>query len=292
MVIAPAARRRLVGKALRRQREILAFKLDDAARMLGCDRSKVSRIETGERGISLLDLKMLLDCYGVTGERRDILTELADPRGAFGWYREYGDVLPGGAWDCAVLETAATRIEVYEAQRVPLLLQTPEYARALAAACVPLAAEAAWDREMESVAARQQAILGERHPGIYPGERRPVVHLIIGEAALLQEVGSERVMGDQLRALARAAEKGGAVTLQVLPFDSGAHSGAADGSVEILRFDPAAGLSLVHIGGIGGGASLDGDDVLTAYANAFDQLRAFALTSAQSADLLDTLARS
>jgi hypothetical protein len=32
------------------------------------------------------------------------------------------------------------------------------------------------------VTARQQAILGERCPGIYPVERRPVVHLIIGEA--------------------------------------------------------------------------------------------------------------
>jgi hypothetical protein len=141
------------------------------------------------------------------------------------------------------------------------------------------------------VAARQQAILSERRPGIYPGERRPVVHLVIGEAALVQQVGSKQLMDEQLRVLTRAAEESETVTVQVLPFDSGAHAGAADGSVEILRFDPAAGLSLVHIGGIGGGASLDGDDVLVAYADAFDQLRAFALTSDQSAGLLDSLAR-
>lgn len=94
------------------------------------------------------------------------------------------------AMDCTVLEAAATRIEIYEAQRVPLLLQTPAYARALAAASAPLEGEAAWEREAQAVAARQQAILGERSPEIYPGLRRPVVRLVIGEAALLQQVGA------------------------------------------------------------------------------------------------------
>jgi transcriptional regulator with XRE-family HTH domain len=279
-----------VGKALRRQRESLGFTLDDAARLLGCDRSKVSRIETGQRGIGGPDLDRLLAGYGVAGDRRDILAELADPRGAFGWYRDYGDVLPGAARDCAVLETAATRIEVYEAQRVPALLQIPEYAQALAAARAPLAGEAAWERDAAAAAARQQAVFGERPAGVYPGARRPTVHLIIGEAALLQQVGSRQVMARQLSALARAASAG-PVTVQVLPFGSGAHAAAGDGSVEILRFDPAAGPGLVHIGGVGGGASLEGGDVLAAYAHVFGQLRAFALTPARSASLLAGLAR-
>jgi len=289
MVIAPPVRRRLAGKALRRQRESLGFTLDDAARMLDCDRSKVSRIETGQRGVSRPDLDRLMDGYGIAGDQRDILAELADPRGAFGWYRDFGDVLPGGARDCAVLEAAATTIEVYEAQRVPALLQTPDYARALAAARAPLAGEAAWQREADAVAARQEAILGGRRPGIYPGGRRPAVHLIIGQAALLQRAGSEQVMAGQLGALAGAAGNG-VVTVQVLPFDAGAHAAAAEGSVEILRFDPAAGLGLVHIGGVGGGASLEDGDILTAYAHAFDQLQAFALTPARSVALLAGLA--
>jgi transcriptional regulator with XRE-family HTH domain len=286
---APPARRRLVGSVLRRHREDHGFTLEDAARLLECDRSKISRMETGQRGIRLPDLDKLLTGYGVAGDRRAILAELADPRGAFGWYRDYGDVLPGASWDCAVMEAAATRIEVYEAQRVPVLLQTPGYARALAEARAPLAGEAAWAREADAAAARQEAILGERAAGGYPGSRRPSVHVIIGEAALLQQVGSKQVMDRQLRALARAADDG-ALAVQVLPFDSGAHAAAADGSVEILRFDPAAGLGLAHIGGIAGGASMEDLEVLTAYAQAFDQLRAFALTSAKSVGLLDDLA--
>jgi transcriptional regulator with XRE-family HTH domain len=290
MVTAPPVRRRLLGRALRKQRETLGFTPDDAALILGCDRSKISRIEAGERGLGLPDLDRLLAAYGVTDAQRGVLAELADPRGGFGWYRDYADVLPGAAMDCAVLEAAATRIEIYEAQRVPVLLQTPGYARALAAASVPLEGEAAWEREAQAVAARQEAILGERSPEIYPGRRRPVVHLVIGEAALLQQVGSGQLMDDQLQVLARAAGRDGTVTVQVLPFGSGAHPAAADGSVEILRFCPAPGPGLVHIGGIGGGASLDDCDAMTACVRAFDQMRACALTPAESAALIGSLA--
>ena len=52
----------------------------------------------------------------------------------------------------------------------------------------------------------------------------------------------------------------------------------------------SAGLGLVHLGGIGGGVCLEGQDDLNAYAAAFDQLRAFALSPAQSALLLRGLA--
>jgi hypothetical protein len=42
-----SVRRRLLGGALRQYRESLAYGIDVAASILGCDRSKISRIETG-----------------------------------------------------------------------------------------------------------------------------------------------------------------------------------------------------------------------------------------------------
>lgn len=285
MITAPPVRRRLVGKALRRHREARGFTLDEAARILACDRSKVSRIETGQRGIRGEDLGRLLAEYGVGDEQRVVLAELADPRGAFGWYRDYAEILPGAVRDHAVLETAAARISVYEAQRVPALLQTPAYALALARASAPLAGEAAWELAADAVLARQEAILGDRRPGVYP-ERRPAVHVVIGQAALHQHVGGTAVMDEQLRLLARVAGDGATVTVQVLPFDSGAHAAAGDGSVEILQSGAGEGLGLVRIGGIGGGVSLEGEADLRAYLEAFDQLRAVAHSPAQSALLL------
>jgi len=250
---APPVRRRLVGRALRQYRETLGYTLEDAARMLECDRSKMSRVETGDRGIRGKELRELLAEYGVDGERRAILELLANPQGARGWFRDYDSVLRGSWRDYLTLETAASRISVYEAQRVPGLLQTPAYARELAEADPLLADDAARDSATEAVLARQRAILEEG---------RAEVHLIIGQAALEQRVGSAKVMDEQLRVLARLAAGNGAITVQVLQFDAGAHVAAGDGSLAILQFDQSPDLGLVHLGGIGGGVCLEGQDDL------------------------------
>ena len=50
-----SARMRIIGPALRRYREAAGYDLHDAADVLGCDRSKISRIESGERGIRCRD---------------------------------------------------------------------------------------------------------------------------------------------------------------------------------------------------------------------------------------------
>jgi transcriptional regulator with XRE-family HTH domain len=278
---APPVRRRLVGKALRRYREGRGYTLEDAAGVLECDRSKMSRIETGQRGIRGKELRELLAEYGIAGERQAILELLADPRGAFGWYRDYDRVLPDAWRDYLTLETAASKISVYEAQRVPGLLQTPAYARALAERDPALKDAAVRDRAVEAVAARRWAILEAAGAE---------VRLIIGQAALHQQVGNAAVMDEQLRALARTAADSGSVTVQILPFDCGAHAAVGEGSVSILQFEQAPGLGLVHLGGIGGGVCLEGQADLGAYAGVFEQLRAFAQSPAQSALLLRGMA--
>jgi transcriptional regulator with XRE-family HTH domain len=281
MVPAPPIRRRLVGKALRQYRESLGYTLQGAARILECDASKLSRIETGQRGIRGKELRELFAEYGITRKQQAILTELADPRGAFGWHRDYADILPAACQDYLILETAAPKIAGYEAQQVPGLLQTPAYARALAETDPSLDDDAARDRAAEAVQARQRAILVER---------RPEVHLIIGQAALHQQVGSEAVMNEQLSQLGRIAAEDGNVTVQVLPFESGAHAAAGDGSLAIVQLAGRPGLGLVHLGGISGGVCLEGQDDLAAYTRVFEQLRAFALSPAASALLLRGIA--
>ena len=77
MIEAPSARRLLIGAALRRYREDLGFILDDAARVLECDRSKISRIETGQRGIRPKELRELLTEYGVGEQEQSTLTAIA-----------------------------------------------------------------------------------------------------------------------------------------------------------------------------------------------------------------------
>jgi transcriptional regulator with XRE-family HTH domain len=283
MVPAPPIRRRLVGKALRRYRENLGYTLGDVAKILECDRSKVSRVETGQRGIRGKELRELLSDYGASEEQQAILCELADPRGAFGWFREYSEVLPGAWQDYLILETAAAKITGYEAQRIPGLLQTRAYARALAETEPALKDDVARDRAADAVIARQRAIC--------KGERCPETRLIIGQAALHQQVGGPDVMREQLGYLAQVAGSRNAITVQVLEFESGAHAAAGDGSLAILHITEAMRLGVVHLGGVGGGVCLEDRHDLEAYAEVFDQLRAFALTPALSARLLRRLAR-
>lgn len=281
MVTAPPVRRRLVGSALRRYRQNLGYALDDAARILECDRSKISRIETGQRGIRGKELRELLTEYGVSDEQQEILVALTARRDPSGWHHTYADVLPGAWQDYLILETFATRISAYEPQRIPALLQTPAYARELADADPALADRDARERAVTAVLARQKTILGERKPDI---------KLIIGEAALRQEVGGPEVMEGQLGLLAGISGDSATVTVQILPFSSGEHAAAGTGSLAMLGFDQVPGLGVVHLGGASGGVCLESQADLAIHARVFDQLRAFALSPAQSALLIRGLA--
>ena len=274
MVIAPPVRRRLVGRALRQYRERLGYTLEDAARVLECDRSKISRIETGQRGVRGKELRELLTEYGATDEQKAILCAQADPRSAFGWHREYADALPGAWQDYLVLEAGASKISCYEAQRIPALLQTPAYARELAEADPGLADNDARDRAVDAVLARQKATLGDRKPDI---------HMVIGEAALYQEVGGPHVMDGQLGLLSGVCGDSGVITVQILPFASGAHAAAGIGSLALLQFAEAPGLGIVHVGGVTGGVCLESQADLAAHARVFEQLRSYALSPAESA---------
>jgi transcriptional regulator with XRE-family HTH domain len=175
----PPVRRRLLGAALRRYRESLGYRLDDAARILECDRSKICRIESGQRGIRARDLRDLLTEYGVGEQEQRTLAAIAQAPGARGWWQPYADVLPGGWLDYLITETAASQIQAYQPQLVPDLLQTREYARAVIRAdpAVPAGAQ---DLVLEAMLTRQQVILDER---------RPELAVVIGEATLHQVVG-------------------------------------------------------------------------------------------------------
>jgi len=65
---------------------------------------------------------------------------------------------------------------------------------------------------VEATLARQKAILSER---------RPDIHVIIGEAALHQEIGGPEVMQSQLGLRAGVSGDGKVITVQILPFSSG-----------------------------------------------------------------------
>jgi transcriptional regulator with XRE-family HTH domain len=282
----PPVRRRLLGAALRRYRENLGFGLDEAARILECDRSKISRIETGQRGISAKELRELLTEYGVPDGEQAALLAVAHRGRQYGWWQEYQDVLSDAGQDYVIMEAAAAEILAYAAHQVPDLLQTREYAQAVADADPACTGDLQRAHAVEVKLARQRGVLSERSPRL---------EFVIGEAALHQVVGGSAVMRPQLAWLAALAETSAsaaspATSLQVLPFAAGASAAAGGGSMAILRFADTPGLGVIHLAALSGGVSLEDRDDVARYVRAFGDLRAAALTPAASARLLHAMA--
>ncbi len=280
---APPARRRLVGAALRRYRESIGYDLADAARVLDCDRSKVSRIESGERGIRAEELRILLTEYGVDARAEQALVALSAPSLTKGWWQEPGVIAADGMKQFAPIEALASAIAIFEAHRVPALLQTEDYARALIAvgeaddgAGAP---EAVRDWRLAAVLARQRAVLGSR----------PDITVVIAEAALLNVVGGARVTRGQLDWLARIASDSEHVAVHLLPLTRGTQV-AATGPMTIADVGGVPSLGAVHVPGVGGGICLDDACDVAAYTRAFEQLKLHALSPAASARSLRDLA--
>jgi transcriptional regulator with XRE-family HTH domain len=281
----PPVRRRLLGAALRRYREALGYGLEDAARILDCDRSKISRIETGQRGIRVKELRELLSEYGVPDQEQAALVAVAHRGRQQGWWQDYPDVLTDVRQDYVILEAAASEILVYEPQQVPDLLQTPGYARAVAAADPALTGDDQRAHAVEVKLTRQQIVVGERPPRL---------DVVLGESVLHHAVGAPEVMRAQLARLAALAGEGAdadeAITVRVLPFAAGACAAAGSGPMTILRFAQTPALGVVHLATLSGGISLEDQSDVTRYLRAFAQLRGTALTPGASARLLGRLA--
>lgn len=122
MIESPPARRRLIGAALRRYREENGYDLGEAARILACHRSKVSRIETGERGIRPKEMYELLAEYGVSHEDQQALTAVVL---AQHWSDSADAVedLPETYREYLGLEQAAADLTVYDPLQIPELLR-------------------------------------------------------------------------------------------------------------------------------------------------------------------------
>lgn len=278
-------RRRLVGGALRRYRENLGYALEDAAKVLECDRSKISRIETGQRGVRPKELGELLTEYGVPEPEREILLAIARASRTAGWWEPYTDMLTDAAREYFQVETVAAKLQMYDPQQVPDLLQTVEYASAIADL---RHTGGPGGNEVQLTLARQHAILRGQKADLR-GQKADLT-VIIDEAVLHRIVGSPDVMRRQLRHLAVATGTSG-ITIQVLPFCRGVRAPGVAGPVTIVRFGGTTELGVVYLNRSGhGDAFLMGSAELTYYSTAFAELADAVLSPADTVRKLRELA--
>ena len=276
----PSARSRRLAAELLRLRETAGLGREEVAERLGWSTSKLWRVETARTRAHHGDVADLLDIYGVEGERRDVLTRLAREARRRGWWHSYADVLAEGFETYVDLEAEASCIRTYEAQLVPGLLQTAEYAHAvLAAAWVAIEPE-----EIDRRAAfrmRRQELARER-------DKPLAVWAIVDEAVLRRVVGGRAVMHAQLLHLAEAARQT-SVTLQVLPFSVGAHI-AMLGTFVLLSFPEPSDPDVVYLETDTSSLYLEEPPDIGRYSEIFDHLRATALGPRESIDFINAIA--
>lgn len=221
----PTVPRLVLGARLRRLREERDVSRAAAGQVIRASRSKISRMEAGRHRFKPRDVADLLTLYGVTDDaERATLMALVDQANTPAWWQYYNDVVPAWMQTYLGAEQAASLIRCFEVQRVPALLQTPDYARASIRLAHPDASAREIDRRVTLRTTRRRIL--DR-----PSPTR--LWAVIDEAALRRPVGGTRVMRDQLRHLIECCRLP-QVSVQVLPFDAGAHAGEA-GPVTILR---------------------------------------------------------
>ncbi|GAA4808746.1 helix-turn-helix transcriptional regulator [Streptomyces ziwulingensis] len=275
----PTVRRRRLGQELRRLRELKGMTAEEVAERLLVSQSKISRLENGRRSISQRDVRDLCGVYEVEDQRIvDSLMQMAKDSRQQGWWHAFGDI-PYSVY--IGLETDAESLRTYEPQIITGLLQTRGYAEALIPGALPETSVADIEKRVQVRIRRQERIAAETNP--------LRLWVVLDEAALRRLVGSRQVMREQLEHVAEMSQLPH-ITVQVLPFDVGAHPGI-NGQYSILEFADAGDSSVVYIEGVTSDLYLEKAHDVQKYTVMYEHLRAQALNVEQSRQLIEDVAK-
>jgi hypothetical protein len=182
--------------------------------------------------------------------------------------------------DYVQIEAEASEVCSWEAQWIPGMLQTDEYARAVLSDLDDALPDSSPELISRRVAARmaRKSLLSSA-----------MLHTVVSEAALRQQVGGAEIMHRQLSELWAATQRPN-ITVQVLPFTSGLHPGM-DGPFTVLRFDNELDPDVIYVEGQQGGTYLESMSDTVRIHRRWDRIVEAALSSEESATMLAGLTR-
>jgi transcriptional regulator with XRE-family HTH domain len=280
----PTVWRRWLASELRRMRGEAGLEQKQVAQALRCTVTKVSYFENAQRPVVPRDLdEILLPLYSVPEDRWALYLEAAELARRKSWWEEYGeDVLPEWFARFVGFEQGASELRTYEPQFVTGLLQTPQYTAALMRGGHTQLSEDQIARSVELRTRRQAVVFRETNP-----LRSSVV---LDEAVLRRAAGGPRVMKAQLQHLVAVAQRPN-VTVQVLPFSRGAHSGIGSGFT-ILTFPWPTDPGVVYVeSGWSAGVYLEEPHEIEDHRQIFERLCFLSLDPDASIALMRDLAK-
>jgi transcriptional regulator with XRE-family HTH domain len=269
------ARARELGGELKQIRENAQLTGERLAGKLGWSPSKISRLESGIRGTSDVDIVMLLAMCGAQRGDVDRILELV--READGYrLRPHGSQLPDELRTLVFQETTATTTTSFELARLPGLLQTEDYAREIITRSVSVPADGV-EARVRARMARQNLMRRQWPPRFY---------FYIHEQALRLPVGGSKVMHEQLLTLVFATSLANC-RVRVVPTAVGAHAGLG-GPFMLMDYDKHA--PTVYVENERASLFLDTKGDIAAYRKAIIDLASVALNEGQSREWLANLA--
>jgi hypothetical protein len=272
----PTVLRIMLGAQLRKLREQAGISRDDAGYQIRASGSKISRMELGRVSFRERDVSDLIDFYGVIDPvQREGLLALVREANAAPWWQKYGDAMPDWFAMYVGLEESASLIRGYDAQFVPGLLQTEEYARAVIQLAATTVSDVEVDRRLALRMGRQKLLTNENPPRFWA---------VMDEAVLRRPIGGPEVMRGQLERLIAVAEESH-ITLQLMPFRFGGHA-AEGGSFTILRFADPEMSDIVYMEQLTSALYLDKPDDLERYAAVMERLSVTASSPERTREIM------
>jgi hypothetical protein len=252
----------LIAYYLRVYRKVVGSDAPATARVMKVSEATLSRTEQGARRLPGSEAA-LLDKAWSTGGIFVLLVYYAsighDPQ----WFAQY-----------LHLEAGANVINTFQAQTIPGLLQTEDYARALFSAGDP---------------AQVDRLLGERIQRQLVLERVPAPHLsvVVSQNALEWPVGSPEIMRAQLAHLLKLSEFAN-VVIRVVPrsWDVGAYVGL-DGSFTRMSGEDFG--EVAYTESPEGGRLVSSPQEVTAFTVRYNRVSAKALPDGASRSLIETI---
>ena len=255
------ARRIILGVRLRRLREAADISRAEAGFAIRSSESKISRLELGRVSFKERDVSDLLTMYGVSDpDERELFLDMVRRSNEPGWWHRYSDMLTDWFQDYLGLEESASRIQTCEMHFLPGLLQTEDYARAIATR--------GWS-EIPTERAERLVAVRMRRQALLARPDAPKLWAVIDESVLHRPIGGRQVMLAQLDHLLELTKRPN-ITLQVLPFNLSGY--AAEGSFTLLRFGEPELPDVVYIEHLNGALFLDKRADAELYSRVFDRL--------------------
>lgn len=207
----PTVRHRELARTLKNLRIKSGLSQEEVAHRVQYSKSKMTRLENAQSGITPRDLKDLLDVYGVKDPaERERIEKLAREARRKGWWTRYANSIDSAYAAYIALESDASEIYDVETALIPGLLQTPSYTEAVIRMQDPEASQEAIDTQV-MVRQERRKILARSTP--------PRLWMVLNEGILHHQVGSPEVLVEQLDFLLAASRETN-ISLQILPRES------------------------------------------------------------------------